>query len=58
MRAFELRIFTAMGVVTPVVFADSKRQALRMADNFVQDQRILRRQAQEIFGWPNIPNIV
>jgi hypothetical protein len=50
MRAFELRIFTAMGLITPVVFADSKRQALRMADKFALDQRILRRQAQEIFG--------
>jgi hypothetical protein len=50
MRVFELRIFTAMGLITPVVFADSKRQALLMADEFALDQRILRRQAQEIFG--------
>jgi hypothetical protein len=50
MRAFELRIFTTLGLMTPVVFATSKRQALLMADKFAPNQRIVRRQAQEIFG--------
>ena len=52
MRTWELTVETVEGPITGIVFADSRKSAIRLSEQLDVGRgiRVLRRTAKEIFG--------